>query len=261
MKNNYVMWICESAIMIAAATVLSFIAIIKMPFGGSVTALSMVPILLVAFRYGVKKGLVTGLVYGVIQLLLDTGTLSYATSKWAALAIVLLDYIFAFGVLGLSAMFKGKGKNSLVLGSIVCIVLRFIMHLISGCTVWAGLSIPTGDALIYSFGYNAAYMLPELIVSVAGIYYLNQTLDLTHEKLSRRKVATSGNMVYSAVGVLSLLTVAVFDALKLFSIIQTDEGYSIKNLLSANYLSVIIVSVVGCLIALVMFILNRSKTK
>ena len=261
MKNNYVAWLCESAIMIAAATVLSFIAIIKMPFGGSVTALSMVPILLVAFRYGIKKGLVTGLVYGIIQLLFDTGTLSYATSKWAALAIILLDYIFAFGVLGLSAMFKHKSQNSIVFGSTVCIVLRFIMHLISGCTVWAGLSIPTSDALVYSFGYNLAYMLPELIVSVAGIYYLNQMLDLSSAKLTRRKTELKGNVLYSGIGVLSLLFVAVFDAIKLFSIIQTDEGYNIANLVGANYLSIIIVSVLGVTLGLIMFLLNRTKHK
>lgn len=261
MKNNYVMWMCESAIMIAAATVLSFIAVIKMPFGGSVTALSMVPILLVAFRYGVKKGLVTGLVYGVIQLLFDTGTLSYATSKWAVLAIILLDYVLAFGVLGLSAMFKGKAPNSIVAGSIVAICLRFIMHVISGCTVWAGLSIPTGDALVYSLGYNAAYMLPELIVSVAGIYYLSRVLDLKSEKLTRKRSENSSSMVYNAIGALSLLIVAVFDALKLFSIIQTSEGYNIQNLISANYTSVIIVSALGVVLALVMFLLNRSKSK
>lgn len=259
MKNNYVMWLCESAIMIATAAILSFIAIIKMPFGGSVTALSMVPILLIGYRYGIKKGLVTGFVYGVIQLLFDTGTLSYATSKWAVVAIILLDYILAFSVLGLASTFKGK--NSIVLGSAFCIILRFLMHLISGCTVWAGLSIPTSDALIYSLGYNAAYMLPELIVSVAGVYYLSRVLDLKSEKLTRKRNENSCSMVYNAVGVLSLLIVAVFDALKLFSIIQTDEGYNIINLVGANYTSVIIVSAIGVVIALVMFLLNRSKSK
>ena len=83
MKSKRIMWICESAIMIAVATVLSMLPIINMPFGGSVTAASMVPIILIAYRYGIGLGSITGFVYSLIQLLLGANNLSYATSSAA----------------------------------------------------------------------------------------------------------------------------------------------------------------------------------
>lgn len=105
-KTNRTKQLAESAVMVAAATVLSLITVIKMPYGGSVTPFSMLPIIIIAYRYGTVSGLVTGLCYGLIQMILGASNLSYATSFGAAVAIILLDYLIAFGAMGLAGVFK-----------------------------------------------------------------------------------------------------------------------------------------------------------
>ena len=67
-KTNTLVWLTESAIMIALATVLSLITLVDLPYGGSVTPGSMLPMILIAYRYGIGRGCITGLANGVIQL-------------------------------------------------------------------------------------------------------------------------------------------------------------------------------------------------
>ena len=108
-KNALVM--CECAIMIALAAVLSFVKILELPYGGSVTAFSIVPIVIISYRHGVKWGLLSGFVFSIIQLIQTASTLSYATSFWAAVTIIFLDYIFAFTVIGLAGFLRNKVSN------------------------------------------------------------------------------------------------------------------------------------------------------
>ena len=110
-KNALVM--CECAIMIALAAVLSFVKILELPYGGSVTAFSIVPIVIISYRHGVKWGLLSGFVFSIIQLIQTASTLSYATSFWAAVTIIFLDYIFAFTVIGLAGFLRNKVSNPL----------------------------------------------------------------------------------------------------------------------------------------------------
>ena len=144
--KNKVLMLTESAVMIAFATVLSIVKIVDMPYGGSVTACSMLPLLIIADRYGTKWGLLTSFTYGVIQMFLGMDNLSYATSFWAAIAIILLDYFVAFVVLGLGGLFRKITKTqgqALCAASVVTGFLRYLCHTISGCTVWAGMALPT----------------------------------------------------------------------------------------------------------------------
>ena len=99
-KNALVM--CECAIMIALAAVLSFVKILELPYGGSVTAFSIVPIVIISYRHGVKWGLLSGFVFSIIQLIQGASNLSYATSFLAAVTIILFDYVIAFTVIGLA---------------------------------------------------------------------------------------------------------------------------------------------------------------
>lgn len=77
------------------AFVLSFIKIIDMPYGGAVTAASMLPIIIAGYRHGLKWGLITSFTYSILQLLTGLSNVSYATSTTAMIAIILLDYIVA----------------------------------------------------------------------------------------------------------------------------------------------------------------------
>ena len=79
MKKKNLYWLVESAVMIALAAVLELVAkmvIPEMPFGGQVTIVSMLPIVLVGWKYGVGKGVVTGFVYSLVQMALGVKTIS-----------------------------------------------------------------------------------------------------------------------------------------------------------------------------------------
>ncbi len=265
MKKNNVMWLCEGAVMVAVATVLSMIPIINMPFGGSVTAVSMLPIILIAYRYGTGKGLIVGLVYAVIQLLLGVSNLSYATSLGAAVAIVVLDYILAFAVLGLVGALRGKFANQaseLAVGTVAVCLMRYIFHVISGCTVWAGVSIPTSDGLIYSLSYNAAYMVPETIVTVAAVWYLASVLNLKSHMPKRIKKEESkvGGVLYP-LSLLLLLATVIFDALSVFAAIQSEEGFDITQIVNINLNLTLTVTVIGLVFSAVLFLIAKRSVK
>ncbi len=261
MKKNNLLALLEGAVMIALAMILSVITIIKMPFGGGITAASMIPIILLSYRRKVKWGVIVAFVYGTLQLLLGMENLQYATSFAAACAIIFLDYIIAFSVLGLAGMFRDKlslQSGELLCGTAIVCILRYICHVIAGCTVWAGVSVPTSDGLVYSLVYNAAYMIPETLITLAGIWYLSRMIDFRAEKLGAYE-GEKGNRVAAvlgSIGVLSLLSGIVFAALYCFQSMQTEEGFDITGIQNINVtllIGVLCISVllwgIFCLIA------------
>ena len=188
MKNKTALRLTEGAVMIALATVLSMIKLADFPYGGSITAASLFPIAVIAYRHGTLFGLFCGLVYGGIQQLLGLNTLSYFTSWQSIVAIILLDYIVAFAVLGLSGIFRKasvKPALKMTLGVLLACTLRYLCHVISGCTVWAGLSIPDSAALLYSLAYNATYMIPETLIGCIATWYLFSMVDFASPRLKR----------------------------------------------------------------------------
>ena len=162
MGNSNTRVLAEMAIMVALATILSTIKHVSMPYGGSVTAGSMVPILLIAFRRDIKVGITTGVIYGLVQMMID---------GWFYSPIgMILDYPFAFGILGIAALFRKQP----IVGVVVGIAGRFVGHFISG-VVFFGMYAPEGmSPVIYSALYNAGYLIPELIISAVLIYALIQ---------------------------------------------------------------------------------------
>lgn len=150
----------EGAMMIAIATVLSFIKVLDMPYGGSVTAGSMVPILIYAYRWGGTQGILAGAVYGIIQFMMGP----YAAHPIS----ILLDYPIAFGVLGIMGFVAHKTEDvkKIFIGVFVAILGRFVAHFLSG-VIFFGMYAPEGmSPILYSAGYNAAYLVPEMIISM-----------------------------------------------------------------------------------------------
>jgi len=145
------------------ATALSFIIIYTLPQGGSITAGSMVPILWLALRRGPKIGLFAGAVYGVVQLIV----MPYAYNP----AQVLFDYPFAFGCLGLAGFFQKWP----IVGVVVGITGRFLMHFISGVVWFAPVYAPELNPFVYSAVYNGSYLIPEMAISVFIIYLLQKS--------------------------------------------------------------------------------------
>jgi thiamine transporter len=167
----------ESALMIAIATVCSMVKI-DLPFGGGVTILSMLPIILISHRYGWKWGVLVAFVYSVGQMLLGLDNVAYATSFWMGAGIVMLDYVIAYTVIGLSGIF-GQKRQSVAIGIAVTFTLRFLCHYMTGVWIWGEwmpeefMGMKMLSPWIYSALYNGWYMLFELVATeiVAMLIY------------------------------------------------------------------------------------------
>lgn len=181
MKQNLTRKLAESALLIAIATVLSLIKF-DLPFGGGVTLVSMLPLILISHRWGWKWGVLAAFVYSLIQLMLGLDNVGYATSFVMALGVIFLDYVIAYTVIGLSGIFDhslGKTWKSVAAGIAVTFVLRFCCHLITGAWIWGGwmpetfMNMTMTSPWLYSFLYNGWYMLAELVLTeiVAMLLY------------------------------------------------------------------------------------------
>ena len=193
----------ESAMLLALAIVLELVSklfIPEMPFGGQVTLVSMLPVVLVSYRYGLKWGFLTSFAYALIEMVLGAKTIGAAfmpgyfgdgTMVAKALAMCLLDYVLAFTVLGLGGLFRNKIKNhgvSLMCGSLVALAARYVCHILSGYILFSGYAewfftqegFPAWGAhlvetlapgvlgFVYSLVYNGMYMVPEIIFTAVA---------------------------------------------------------------------------------------------
>ncbi|MCC8016585.1 MAG: energy-coupled thiamine transporter ThiT [Clostridiales bacterium] len=182
----------ETAIMLALATCLSYVTVFKAPMGGSITAFSQVPIVIIGYRYGVKWGAGTGVIYGILQMLLQgLGNFAYVKGIAAYLVLIFADYVVAFAALGIGgALFRKAVKNqtlALALGGAAASLLRFICHFISGVTIWGEYADGWKSVWAYSFGYNGFYMLFEGILTVVGVVVLSLILDFNSPNLVKKK--------------------------------------------------------------------------
>ena len=193
-----------SGVLVALAVVLSMVKVFELPFGGSITAFSMVPIMLAGFLYGVPWGMLCGLVNGVLQGVLGAATTQAFAGLGIAEAIGVagLDYLLAFSVLGCAGLLRKPLQNkttlSFALGAGIAGLLRFLVHFFSGYILWGsyardffadtnpfgwGATIlqnfsGTGLAMLYSAIYNGVYMIPETILSVIAAVLLMQVKPL-----------------------------------------------------------------------------------
>ncbi|MGI6738620.1 MAG: energy-coupled thiamine transporter ThiT [Christensenellales bacterium] len=165
----------ETALLLAISTLLSLpFLTLHSPWlmGGSVTFGSMLPIVLISHRRGVKWGMFSAFVLSLIQLILGINNITYAPNATYAIAIILLDYIIAFSVIGLSSIFKNIGRNKLLnilIGIVFSYFLRFVCHFLSGWLIWDALW-PNEGGLAgwhYSLIYNISYMLLETLLALA----------------------------------------------------------------------------------------------
>ena len=156
------------AMCMALSSVLSLIKLWDMPFGGSITPASMLPLLLFAYCYGTVPGLTLGALYGVMQFLLDG-------MRFAALGAIpnLLDYPIAFGLLGLAGLFNRMPNErlGLALGFFAGCFGRFLASFTSGVVFYAQWAPEGMNPAVYSIVYNGSYMLPECILCIViGIF-------------------------------------------------------------------------------------------
>ena len=193
----------ESAMLLAVAIVLELLSkmfIPEMPFGGQVTLVSMLPVVLISYRHGVRWGLVSGAAYALIEMAIGAKTVAAAFQPGYfgdgvmllnACIMCLLDYFVAFTVLGLGGIFRNRFQNrgaALACGAAVALSARYLAHVLSGYILFAGWAewfftqdgfpmwgaelvaslSPEMLGLVYSLVYNGMYMLPEILLTVTA---------------------------------------------------------------------------------------------
>ncbi len=176
-RSKSIRALCECAVMLALAVVLSFVKFAQLPFDGSITLASMLPICLVSIKYGITWGLGTAFCYSWTQIL-QGGVFSWGLTPTMLIGSLLLDYIVAFTVLGLAGLFRKKGFAGQMLGITLACVLRFGVHFLAGIILWANYAefVAFGaewvnQPVLYSLCYNGIYMLPDtaIVLAVAAL--------------------------------------------------------------------------------------------
>lgn len=150
-----------SSVAIALAMVTSMLKLFELPMGGSVTLFSMLFVSLIGYWYGLGSGLMAAVAYGFLQLIADPYIIS--------LPQMFVDYIFAFGALGLSGVFAGK-KHGLVAGYLLGVAGRFVFTFLSGLIFFGTYAADYGmTPAVYSLLYNGSYLAAEAVITVVII--------------------------------------------------------------------------------------------
>ena len=196
--NNKTKRLTESAMLLAVAIVLELISkmfIPEQPFGGQITLVSMLPVVLISYRHGVKWGFVASFTYALLEMALGARVVGAAflpgyfgdgAMIGSALLMCGLDYVLAFTALGLGGVLRNRVKQpglGLLGGSVIALGTRYLCHILSGYILFAGYAewyftqegfpawgaglveslSPGALGWIYSIVYNGMYMVPEMI--------------------------------------------------------------------------------------------------
>lgn len=160
--------IATAAICIALSFALSYIKLFDMPFGGAITLASLLPILVFSYIYGIRRGLMVGLIYGMLQAIQDPYIIHPAQ--------FLLDYPIAFSFICCGGAFanvkalKNYPQVKFVLGAAIAGIGRYVSHVISGIFAFSAYAADAGMAAVpYSFIYNAFVFGDIVIAIIAGV--------------------------------------------------------------------------------------------
>lgn len=145
------------ALSIALGTVLSNIKVFSFPAGGSITLLSMLIICLPGYLFGLGAGVLTGIAYGILQMLVDPYILFPAQ--------LVVDYLLAFGALGLSGLFT-NAKHGLLKGYITAVLGRYFFAVLSGCLFFSAYAWEGWNPVAYSCVYNGSYIFAEALITI-----------------------------------------------------------------------------------------------
>lgn len=188
MKKNTTLTLVECALMIAMSTVLSMLKIFELPQGGAITCASMVPLVLVSYRHGLKWGVATAFTHSLLQMVLKFDA-PPANTIWAFIAVILLDYVLAFTALGTAAFFGKPFQSravSVAVGSVAVGVLRFLCSFLSGILIWGSYAPEGTPVWLYSLTYNGSYMLVETIITAVVAVVLIQVLDRMEHRTPKK---------------------------------------------------------------------------
>ncbi|GEN56138.1 thiamine transporter ThiT [Halolactibacillus alkaliphilus] len=178
MQSKRTLFLIEVAIFSALALILDLIPFLSFKVwaqGGSIS-FAMIPIFIISYRWGLKGGLLSGLLFGVLQVISGTAWIAHPVQG-------LLDYPVAFTVLGFAGLFKTQAAHALKVGARSTFVkwviigvtlgstLRFFSHYLAGVVFFDSL-IDGMNIWLYSFVYNASYIIPSAIINIIAVAFL-----------------------------------------------------------------------------------------
>lgn len=168
MNNKKLLMMVEIAIFAAIGLVLDQFSFKLWAQGGSIS-LAMVPIVLIAFRWGTVPGLVTGFLVGALQAMFGGYILTPLQG--------FIDYFFAYTAVGLAGIIRNQllsaskeGKRNqmvayMTLGTLVGGLARYIAHTVAGVVFFAEYA-GKQNVYLYSIIYNGSYMIPDIILTI-----------------------------------------------------------------------------------------------
>ena len=171
-KTHTTKSISYAAVCIALSYALSYVKFFSMPQGGSVTFASLLPIMIYAYMFGVRKGVACGIIYGALQFL-------QSPQAYQPLQI-LIDYPIAFGFIGFAGILRGVLPNTKIhrivefsIGATIAVCLRYFSHILSGaCVFYSWMPDTYSNPWIYSLAYNSYVLVDLAIVLIAGVFVL-----------------------------------------------------------------------------------------
>lgn len=171
--------ISYAAVCIAMSFALSYLAPVHMPYGGSVTIASLLPLMIYSYMFGVRKGVFAGAIYGLLQVIQDPWILHPAQ--------LLLDYPIAFAGIGLAGMFRSvhaldkAPQVKFLLGALVGSAIRYLAHLFAGVFAFGQFAADYGfdSDWLYSLTYNSFVFADIAIAIVVGIFVFSSKSFMT----------------------------------------------------------------------------------
>lgn len=157
-KTNDVSVLVKTSILLAVTFVLNQVTLFRMPHGGSITAFSMFSLFLVSYLFGPRQGILAGLAYGLIDLVINPYVIHPVQ--------LFMDYPLGFGAIGIGGLLRNTNFG-MIKGYCLGVLGRYLVVVISGIIFWGMYAAEGFDAVSWSFFYNMTYILPEAVATVA----------------------------------------------------------------------------------------------
>ena len=162
--------LAEIVVFAALSAILYTIRPFSLPYGGSITLGSMVPVMWLSLRRGLHVGFTAGVIFGLLALLIDVMLLPY--SPITNPVQVILEYPIAFGILGLAGVFQKPSIFASIIGVCISVLAKFFLHFLAGIIFWA-YTVPQGwNPVAWAAIYNGSFLLPEFIISAVLMFLL-----------------------------------------------------------------------------------------
>lgn len=154
--------------MISLSLVLERIKLFSMPFGGSVTLGHYVPLILISYKYGAFKGIITSFIFSIVNMAFSF-KVPPAKSIQSFFALIIFDYILPYIVIGAVSFFGKffkKSPNKIYIETATSFILKILISSFSGVVIWKEYIPFDSEIWIYSLIYNSLYLIPEYLITI-----------------------------------------------------------------------------------------------